>query len=106
MKAAYPYALAPFLSISLVIGIEFMIVLITNDHKNCFFHNSVVGNTLLWLIRIPCFIGFSSFFYQLFLPKYKSVKDRMMERDEMKKENTALSPNYGFENFNGKVKTA
>src|SRR5689334_1327333 len=105
MKAAYPYVLAPFLSISLTVGIEFLIVLITNDHTNCFFHNSVLGNILLWLIRIPVFVVFTSFFYHLFLPKYSSLKDRIMEREEQKERAKTYSPNYRFESL-GEVKTA
>jgi hypothetical protein len=106
MKAAFPYALAPFLSISLIIGLEFIIVLITNDHKACFFHNSVPGNILLWLIRIPLFVGFTSFFYNMFLPRYSSLKDRMMERDETKEKSKTYSPTYRLENLTGEVKTA
>ena len=105
MKAAYPYALAPFLSVSLLVGIEFLIVLITNDHKSCFFHNTVFGNILLWLIRIPFFVGFSSFFYHMFLPKYSSLKDRMMQREELD-ENKVYTPSYSIDGLSGKIKTA
>ncbi len=106
MKAAYPYVLAPFLSISFIIGIEFFIVFVTNDHNNCFFHNSLIGNIILWMVRISFFVGFTSFFYHLFLPKYSSLKDRIMERDEQKESVKTYTPNYRFDSLNGEVKTA
>lgn len=108
MKAAYPYLRASFLSIALLAGIEYLIVVLTNDYKNCFFHNSVPGNILLWLIRIPLFLVFASFFYNLFLPKYVSLKDRMMQREEELRElkKAPAAPSYRFERLNGEVKPA
>ena len=106
MKAAYPYIRASFLAIVLLAGIEYLIIVLTNDSKNCFFHNSMPGNILLWLIRIPLFLAFTSFFYHLFLPKYVSLKDRMIQRNEELKEIKKVTPQYRFDGLSGEVKTA
>lgn len=106
MKAAFPYAFAPFFSITLIIGLEFLVIFVTNDYTTCLFHNSVLGNILLWLIRVPLFVVFTSFIYQLFLPKYSSLKDRMMERDEEREKARSYSPAYRIEKLTNEVKPA
>lgn len=80
MKITYPYTTSLLLSILLVAIFEYSLVLLTHDVDDCFLHNRVAGNIILWMIRIPICVFLSTFLYNLFLPKYASLKDRMMDR--------------------------
>ena len=103
MKRDYPRLKAVILSSVLLASLEYCIVLITGDYDSpCFWHNSVMGGLISWMLRITFFTLLTVFFYQLLIPKYKSLKDRMIERDEEKNkqrkvERSLQLGNYGYE---------
>jgi len=103
MKRDYPRLKAVILSSVLLASIEYCIVLITGDYDSpCFWHNTVMGGLISWMLRITFFTLLTIFIYQLLIPKYKSLKDRMIERDEenhqqRKVERSVQLGNYGYE---------
>ena len=82
MKGNYASLKANMLSFVLLFGLEYFLISITNDVAPCLWHNTVIGNIIAWSIRIICFTIFTSVFLQFFLPSYKTLKERMFERDE------------------------
>ncbi len=82
MRISKQFLITATLSIVSILALENLLILLFNDATPCFLHNSFWGNLLLWLIRIPVFIVFTTFFQQLFTPKFVSLKERMIERDE------------------------
>ena len=103
MKRDYPCLKAVILSSLLLASIEYCIVLITGDYNSpCFWHNTVMGGLISWILRIIFLTSLTVFIYQLLIPKYKSLKDRMIERDEKnykqrKVEKSLQLGNYGYE---------
>ena len=83
MKRDYPGLKAVILSSVILASIEYCILLITGDLDSaCFWHNTFMGSLISWILRIILFTSLTIFIYQLLIPKYKSLKDRMIERDE------------------------
>ena len=104
MKRDYPCLKAVIFSLVLLSSIEYCIVLITGDyHEPCFWHNTFIGSLILWIFRMILFTALTAFLYQLFIPKYKTLKDRMIERDEKNKqeqrkiEESLQLGNYSYE---------
>ena len=103
MKRDYPGLKAVILSSVLVASIEYCLLLITGDYNSpCFWHNTFMGSLLSWILRIILFTALTVFIYQLLIPKYKTLKDRMIERDEenhkkRKVEGSLQLGNYGYE---------
>jgi len=102
MKRDYPCLKAVILSSVLLVSIEYCMVLITNDYSSCFWHNTFMGGLISWVLRITLFTSLTIFIYQLLIPKYKTLKDRMIERDEdnrkqRKVEASLQLGNYGYE---------
>ena len=61
-----------------------------------------MGGLISWVLRITLFTSLTIFIYQLLIPKYKTLKDRMIERDEdnrkqRKVEASLQLGNYGYE---------
>ena len=82
MKRNYAFLKAAVLSFTIVFGIEYLLIVITADYEFCFWHNSVLGNILLWSARIIAFSVLSSSLTSLFLPAYKTLRERMLEKQE------------------------
>jgi hypothetical protein len=82
MKGNYASLKATMLSFVLLFGLEYFLISITNDNAPCFWHNTILGNMAAWSIRIICFTIFTSVFLQFFLPSYKTLRERMLDRDE------------------------
>jgi hypothetical protein len=82
MKGNYASLKATMLSFVLLFGLEYFLISITNDNAPCFWHNTILGNIAAWSIRIICFTIFTSVFLQFFLPSYKTLKERMLDRNE------------------------
>ncbi|HZF64496.1 MAG TPA: hypothetical protein VEZ55_08430 [Chitinophagaceae bacterium] len=80
---AYSSAKALLAAILLIGCFEFFIVLITGDNEACFFHNAVLGNVILWVARLFLLSKLLPITRNIFLPGYATVKDRMLERDEL-----------------------
>lgn len=102
MKRDYPCLKAVILSSVLLASIEYCMVLITDDYSSCFWHNTFMGSLISWILRITLFTSLTIFIYQLLIPKYKTLKDRMIERDEenhkqRKVEGALQLGNYGYE---------
>ena len=103
MKKDYPGLRAVILSSVLLASIEYCIVLMAGDYNSpCFWHNTAMGGLISWILRITLFALLTIFIYQLLLPKYKSLKDRMIERDEenrqeRKTERSIQLGSYGYE---------
>ena len=103
MKRDYPWLKAAILSSVLLASVEYSIVMITGDNISpCFWHNTLVGSLMLWVLRVTLFASLTTFIYHLFIPKYTSLKDRMIERDEenreqRKTEGSLKLGNYGYE---------
>ena len=103
MKRDYPCLKAVILSSVLLASIEYCIVLITGDYNSpCFWHNTIMGGLISWILRITFLTSLTVLIYQLLIPKYKSLKDRMIERDEenykqRKVEKSLQLGNYGYE---------
>ena len=102
MKRDYPCLKAVILSSVLLASIEYCMVLITDDYNSCFWHNTFMGSLISWILRITLFTSLTIFIYQLLIPKYKTLKDRMIERDEenrkqRKVEGSLQLGNYGYE---------
>ncbi len=103
MKRDYPWLKAAILSSVLLASVEYSIVMITGDNISpCFWHNTAAGSLMLWILRVTLFALMTTFIYQLFIPKYISLKDRMIERDEekhkqRKTEGSLKLGNYGYE---------
>ena len=103
MKRDYPCLKAVILSSALLASIEYCIVLITGDYNSpCFWHNTFTGGLISWILRMILLISLTVCIYQLLIPKYKSLKDRMLERDEenhkqRKVERSLQLGNYGYE---------
>ncbi len=103
MKRDYPCFKAVILSSILLASIEYCIVLVTEDYNSpCFWHNTFMGGVLSWIFRITLFTSLTIFIYQFFIPEYKTLKDRMIERDEnndqklRKVEGSLQLENYGY----------
>jgi len=103
MKRDYPGLKAVILSSVLLFSIEYCIRLIAGDLDSaCFWHNTFMGSIISWILRLTVFTSLMIFTYQLFIPKYKSLRDRMIERDEQnhkqrKAEGSLQLGNYGYE---------
>ena len=103
MKRDYPGLKAVILSSVILASIEYCILLLTGDlESSCFWHNTLMGSSISWILRITLFTALTIFIYQLLLPKYKSLKDRMIERDEenlkeIKVKGSLQLGNYGYE---------
>jgi len=78
---------APFLSITLIAAIEYFLVLATKDDTACFWHNSISGIFISWTLRLLLFAIFTILFTQLSTPAFKTLKERMIERDELEEKN-------------------
>jgi hypothetical protein len=76
-----------FLSVTSIAAIECFIVLVTNDDTSCFWHNSLPGSIISWTIRLILFRLFVLIFTQFFTPAFKTLKERMIERDELEERN-------------------
>ena len=102
MKRDYACLKAVILSSILLASIEYCTVLITDDYSSCFWHNTFMGSLISWIFRIILFTSVTIFIYQLLIPKYKTLKDRMIERDEenhkqRKVEGSLQLGSYGYE---------
>ena len=103
MKRDYPCLKAVILSSVLLASVEYCVVLITGDYNSpCFWHNTLMGGLISWTLRITLLTSLTVVIYQLLIPKYKTLKDRMIERDEenhnqRKVEGSLQLGNYGYE---------
>jgi hypothetical protein len=103
MRISRNFLITVILAVGLTAGLENLFILIFNDSTPCFFHNSLGGNLLLWLLRTPIFIAFATFIQQLLAPKFVSLKERMIERDELeakekaKEEKSLRNGKFAFE---------
>lgn len=78
---------ALFLSVISIAAIECSLILITNDDTSCFWHNTFPGSIISWIIRLILFKLFVLIFNQFFTPTFKTLKERMIERDELEEKN-------------------
>lgn len=63
--------------------LEYAIVVITGDKESCFLHNTLWGNILLMAGRIATFYFLSTVLYHLSLPVRATLKDRILEKQEL-----------------------
>ena len=84
MKRNYAYLKATILSFTLLFGLEYALIVFFGDYQYCFWHNSVFGNIVAWTIRAVLFIVSSSVLSSFFQPAYKTLRDRMIEKQERK----------------------
>lgn len=104
MKKDYPCFKAVILSSILLASIEYCIVLITGDYNSaCIWHNTFFGVLTACVFRIILITALAILLYQLFIPKHKTLNDRMIERDEKKNQKlrklrgSLQLGNYGYE---------
>ena len=103
MKSTLQYLLAAVLAAALLAGAEYALVMLVADFESCFLHNSILGNILAWPLRIFFFLILSALLRQVFTPGYTTLKDRMMERDELEarrqaEKGASITPgNYAFD---------
>lgn len=82
MKRNYSFLKAIFISFTLIFGIEYSLIVFTADYDLCFWHNTVIGSILAWSARIIAFSMLTSIFSSLFLPVHKTLRERMLEKQE------------------------
>lgn len=90
MKSTLLYPLAILLSVALLSVIEGVLMFLASDSGPCFLHNNWFGIFISCIGRLLFVLLSTVFFYQLFMPQYKTLKDRMMERDVEEEERCAL----------------
>ena len=81
MKSALLYPSAILLSIASLSLIEGGLMFLFADNQSCFLHNNWFGIFIACIGRLFFLLLSTIFFYQLFVPQYKTLKDRMLERD-------------------------
>ena len=84
MKRNYAYLKAAILSFTILFGLEYLLIVVSGDYQYCFWHNSILGNVLAWSIRSVLFLISTSILSSLFLPAYKTLRDRMIEKENAK----------------------
>ena len=82
MKRNYAFLKAILLSFTIIFGIEYGLIVITADYELCFWHNTILGNILAWSARIITFSVLTSVFTSFFLPAFKTLRERMLEKQE------------------------
>src|SRR5688572_30589212 len=84
MKQNYAYLKAGIISFTLLFGIEYLIIVIAGDYQSCFWHNTMIGNILAWVVRICSFLIITSVVSSFFQPVFKTLAQRMLEKQDQK----------------------
>ena len=92
MKSLLENLKVPLLSIALTAALEFIIVKLSGDNQSCFFHNTITGNIVSLIFRFVAFTILCALVSTLFLPKYSSLKDRLLEQEESREKKEQGSP--------------
>ena len=99
MKRNYAFLKAAILSFTLLFGLEYALIVLFGDYQYCFWHNSVLGNILAWSIRAILFVISSSVLSSLFQPAYKTLRDRMIEKQERKSNKTTVTEQLTLDTY-------
>ena len=99
MKRNYAYLKATILSFTLLFGLEYALIVLFGDYQYCFWHNSILGNILTWSVRAILFFVSSSVLSSFFQPAFKTLRDRMIEKQERNSNKTTVADQLTLDTY-------